>query len=181
MSGNRIVPMEIWQLILDSLNLRSQLIIYQLCKIFNKRLKITNFYDIGERYIYKLTNDILKRYNDIKFLNIRGTNVTDEGIQHLKLEKLSTNKFITDNGIKYMTSLQYLNISRLNDKITDEGIKSLKLHTLYAIGDKCKITDEGIGGELKNLIIAYNPNITDNGIKVLKHFEVIKRFIFLSL
>src|SRR3989344_5871608 len=74
-----------------------------------------------------------------------------------KLDALNNNK-ITNEGIKHM-KLHTLNAS--NSKITDEGIKYMQLHILHA---SYYMTDEGIKHmQLHTLYASYN--MTDEGIK----------------
>ena len=73
---------------------------------------------------------------------------------------------LRDEGIKHMR-LHTLYASD-NPKITDEGIKHMRLHTLYA-SDNPKITDEGIKHmQLHTLSASNNPKITNEGIKHMR-------------
>ena len=126
MTNNKDYPIAIWNEVFEFLDqdILSQLRLKSVNKNTN-RLRIINFCTIGNKYLNKLNDKILKQYDYIKYLNI------------------SCNKKITNEGIKYMTQLHSLNASR-NEKITDEGIKHfIQLHELYA-SDNPNITDKGI-------------------------------------
>ena len=69
------------------------------------------------------------------------TKLTDDIISKYNITMLKSNLNITDEGIKHM-QLHALYAS-YNPNITDEGIKHMQLHTLYA-SNNSKITDEGI-------------------------------------
>ena len=90
--------------------------------------------------------------------------LTDDIISNYNITMLNAdNSKITNEGIKHM-QLHTLYAS-YNSKITDEGIKHMQLHTLDA-SDNPKITDEGIKHmQLHTLDASYNSNITDEGIK----------------
>src|SRR5438445_1970588 len=70
--------------------------------------------------------------------------------------KLLSNSIL--KNYKYITKLS----TYMNNKITDEGIKHMKLHTLFVSNDN--ITDEGIKHMNLRKLFAYSNNITDNGI-----------------
>ena len=74
---------------------------------------------------------------------------------------------LNDNILFNLKYVKYLGASH-NKKITNNGIKHMNLHTLYASGNM-GITDDGI--KHMNLYILYasnNTNITDSGIKHMK-------------
>jgi len=78
----KILPIEVWQLILDLCPLISQFNLISCCKLFSKRLQIIDFYYIDDREKAKLTDQILKRYPHIKYLDASGEycQVTNEGM-----------------------------------------------------------------------------------------------------
>ena len=118
------LPIEIWQQLLDIVDLLSQIRLTQVNSYLHNNLKITDFYNIG-LYHFKLRDDILKNYKYIKKLEANDK-ISDEGIGHLDLYLLDTNynNKISDYGIKDMTNLRILRIENKDSKITDEGIKS---------------------------------------------------------
>src|SRR3989344_5709591 len=81
---------------------------------------------------------------------------------YVEIDKLdaSENNKITDEGIKHM---QLHTLDAMCSQITDEGIKHMQLHTLEA--PRSQITDEGIKHMQLHILYAYLSNITDDGIK----------------
>ena len=160
---DRIIPLDIFQnVIFNFCNGKEQILLKKL--FYNSRLEITIL--IG---IICLTDDILKTYSKIKYLNASNNlDVTDEGIKHMDLKVLNIqgNYYITNKGIKHMTNLKVLDVSE-NIKITDEGIKHMtNLKELYANGFNSNITDEGIKHmDLEILYTCDNSNITNEDIK----------------
>src|SRR5438309_1055043 len=120
-----MMPIEIYQVILERSNFLSQIRLTELCKYFHNNLKIYDFININKK-------------------------ITDEGISHMNLHILDAegNSKITDKGISHM-KLHTLNaasipwIENASSNITDNGIKNMNLHELYAHSNT-KITDEGI-------------------------------------
>jgi hypothetical protein len=123
---------------------------------------------------------LLKGLNQLKFMYLSGTNVTDSGLKFLnRLSQLNgldlANTKITDAGledIKELSQLQYLNL--WNTKITDAGMEQLKklpkLQSLYL--GMVKITDAGLG-HIKGLttlqsLSLVDSKITDAGLEHLK-------------
>src|SRR5690242_14486316 len=98
MDNNYILPIELYQEILERSDFITQIRLYQLNNYFHENLKLNDFYT--HKYVYKLNDDILKRYKHIKYLKANPP-ITDNGIQHLQLHTLDTpfNKRITDNGL----------------------------------------------------------------------------------
>ena len=88
--------------------------------------------------------------------------------QVLKSIYLCYNDKITDEGIKSLTNLTSIYL-RYNDKITDEGIKSLTNLTSIDLCHNDKITNEGIKllTNLTFIDLRYNDKITNEGIKSL--------------
>jgi len=140
-----ILPIEVWQLILELCSLPTQLNLTVACKLFNHRLHIIDFNNIENEYKHKLTNDILKRYQHLKHLDASDNlKISNQGIKHLNLDTLNAenNDRITDRGLRHL-KLTYLDASN-NNFITDEGIKHMDLQVLFASGYSCKITDQGM-------------------------------------
>lgn len=169
------LPIELWQIILDYSYFIEQINLTMVCKYFNNNLKIFDFlcnntdsfswsYDY-DKINEKVTNDILKKYPYIKFLDISFMeNVTDEGIKHLKLHTLRTNDNITDDGIKHMNLYELCS----NRNITDEGIKYMTNMEDLNIASE-NVTDKGIENmtNLKYLDEHWS-GITDEGLKNIK-------------
>lgn len=134
--------------------------------------------------VKKIINDICKnpnklskkqllyisKYIDIKELNLVGNyDITDNELMHLQLDSLiafGSKCKISDNGIKHM-KLKVLDASG-NKKITDEGIKDMQLEKLYIVHNE-NITNEGIKNMyLHTLYTGNKSKISDEGIKHMK-------------
>ena len=64
-----------------------------------------------------------------------------------------------------------------NQKITDDGIKDMQLHTLYA-SDFSKITDKGIKHmQLHTLNASYNSKITDKESNICIYIHYMQHVI----
>ena len=114
----------------------------------------------------KINNHLKNKVCDIKFIKYLIAN-------KFKITNLEIDNRFTDDDIKSLTDLTYLDLSYdIGDKciITDKGIRDLTNLTTLKIGRKCTITDEGIKG-LTNLTTLNfeigHSNITDEGIKHL--------------
>ena len=81
---------------------------------------------------------------------------------YVKIDKLdaSYNNKITDEGIRHM---KLYTLDALRSNITDEGIKHMQLHTLNA--QMSQITDKGIKHMQLDTLYANGSLITDEGIK----------------
>ena len=150
------LPIEIWQLILNSLNFKSQIIMRMVCKLFYEKLEIWNFNNIPHKYLRKLTDTILLAYPFIRYLNAahnsRITNVnhltdlqklwafgsscgiSDTGIKNLNLIYLDADHNPKITNVNHLTNLQIL-LARYSCGVTDDGIKDLKLIALHAYGN----------------------------------------------
>lgn len=126
-------------------------------------------HDIVHKYIFENTillkhNTVIRQLSDIiKEQLLTYTNITDEHLikisKHMTITKFKMNNNITDNGIKDLIHLQYLNLQD-NNKITNNSIKKLiKLITIF-INDN--ITMEGMS-KLSNL---QQINVKDDGIYI---------------
>jgi len=96
------LPIELWQLIFDQLSLKHQLRLKQVNKLLSIKLDIIDLYHIKDSYRSKLTDEIIKKYTNLKYLDASyNSSITDNGVQYLKLHALnaSHNNNITDNGI----------------------------------------------------------------------------------
>ena len=109
----------LWFDIFNLLDLKSQLSLLFTCSSLNNNLSITNLYDIEEKYLNILTNDIL-RFGIFKYVT-----------------KLKCNNKITN--VSFMKNLKKLD-ARYGCGIDQNGIIGLDLVELYTIGNN-KITD----------------------------------------
>jgi len=125
------------------------------------RIKIKDFWNISDKIQIKLSDEILKKYNDIEFLDAE-INPKITNVNHIiNLKKLDTfyECGINDNGIKNLINLEYLNANN-NSKITNVN-HMINLKTLHAMHN-CGINDNGIKNllNLEYLIADNNPKIT---------------------
>ncbi|ARF11257.1 hypothetical protein Klosneuvirus_1_114 [Klosneuvirus KNV1] len=111
-----ILPVEIIQLILDMLPLPTQVNLTQLNHYIQDHLRITDFYNIEQKYQQKITDDILKKYPYIKKLDASNNlKITNEGLKHLNLHTLNVSLDfsyygygdITEDGIKHMPLINF--------------------------------------------------------------------------
>ena len=130
--------------------------VYDLCLVnqyFDNNCKIIKIVD-NNKYP-KITNHKLKILINLTSLNLG-----------------SKDNIITNEGIKELTNIKFLNLFD-NNKITDDGIKGLiNLSSLNLLLSN-KITDDGVRG-LTNLTYLYlydNNIITNQGIKVLTNLK----------
>lgn len=151
-----ILPIEIWQIILDKVKIKSQLKLTTACKYFHNNLKVTDFSNVKYKYASLLTDDILKNYPYITKLKI-SNNVKINNLNHFKkLEEL----YFYGNCDLDNESLKGLNLKKLvlfdNPNLTDiNHLTNLK--ELIIIDSKCGIGNDGI----KNLNVKYL-NVTNN-------------------
>ncbi|XP_073230297.1 uncharacterized protein [Porites lutea] len=135
-------------------------------------LRINNLQSLGCIEIAKLLpgNQHNQGFCELKRLNLRHNNITDEGVKHLSTALTHTNctlnslnlwyNNITDEGVKHLsTALTHTNctLNSLNlwyNNITDEGVKHLSTALTHT---NCT---------LNSLNLGYN-NITDEGVKHL--------------
>lgn len=120
-------------------------------------------------YHTKLHDAAIMFLDNLEVLSSYSVVFSDYAIQNLKkikVLKCIQGDFITDNGIKRLTTLTVLVCSR---HITDEGLKNLiNLKTLY-LHENTKITDTGLSYliNLTHLYCGNNTNITKECIKKL--------------
>ena len=130
----------------------------------------------------EVTPELLEKivsFGKISYINLHGSNVTDEGLKVLQdaqgVETIFlTETDITDEGLSYLADLSALIILHLPASITDAGFETIgqltSLRTLIA--DDCKVTDVGMAelenlSELRWLKINYT-NIGDKGLDSIK-------------
>ena len=114
-----ILPLEIWQLIVDLSNPISQIRFCQISKFANLNLCVTDLYNLETKLLTKLDNEIIKKYPFVKKLNA------------------GDNRKITN--VSHMKSLKVLDASGYNCGISDDGIIGLNLNILYG-SNNSKIT-----------------------------------------
>ena len=103
-----ILPFDIWQEIILKCEFIDAIHLRQLNKWFYK-LEIHDFYNIDDKYICKLTNDILIAYPFIRKLNAYNGRITNiNHLTNLKVLYVDWNGGISDNGINKLTNLKEL-------------------------------------------------------------------------
>ena len=105
---NYDVPLEIWQIIIDDLNLTEQISFKTVCSRF-KDLVVTNIYNISYKARKLLTDDSLKQLKGVRELNISfNEQITNEGLKHINPYKLNITNCSKITDIKHMTNLREL-------------------------------------------------------------------------
>ena len=149
-----MIPLDIWKIIFNKLDFKSQLSIISLCTYFKKYLFITDLYNINRKYLNLLTNDILKykifmntqklntdnnrKITDVSFMKslkvlcICGyyCGINQYGIQGLELNELDIMNNNKIYNVSFMKSLKILNVSGVLHIIGQSGIQELELNEL---------------------------------------------------
>src|SRR5436309_652283 len=131
-----------WNIIFDYCDFLSKIRLRQVCKFLYNNLQIIDFYHIDDKYLDKLTDDILKNYNHIKYLNAYNNSKISDVNWMINLKELNArdNCVINQKGIQNLNLIK-LNV-RYNSKITDVSMMTL-LKELDA-SDNCGIDQNGI-------------------------------------
>jgi hypothetical protein len=107
--------------------------------------------DLAYAQASDVTLPLLEGFSEFEYLDLRGTQVTDAGLAHLrnakKLESLYLSAAITDAGMSHLSGLTNLRrLSLMDTKVTDTGLEQLKglsqLEAAYLKGSK--VTEEGV-------------------------------------
>ena len=156
----QMLPIEIWQLVLSKVEFLDQIRLRLVSTLFYQNLEIYDFYNIDNKYLERLDDDVLATYPFIMQLNAalspkinnikhmtklqklnagKISGIDDDSINHLNLTELyvSNNPKITN--IKHMTKLQIL-CAENNYGIGDDSISNFNLTELCA-SDNPKITN----------------------------------------
>ena len=138
-------PIDILQYhIFTNLDFLSQIRFRQVCKWFY-RLEIHDMRNIDKKYLYRITDEILNCYLNVKYLDI------------------SNNNNVT--SVNKMTKLQILDAPG-NCGVDDNGIKDINLVELHA-PDNPKITNVNHMTKLQILDASSTSGIIDDGIKAI--------------
>lgn len=153
-----VLPLELIQYMFDYLIFKDQINLKSLSKNYYHSLRIYDLYNIPEKYKDKLSDEILKNYSYIKYLDV-SNNSNIKNINNLfNLQKLTAGRLcydckINDNDIKnlnlielsiynsditnlnHLTNLKKLTIQNIKSKISNEGIKNLNLEELCLFND----------------------------------------------
>jgi hypothetical protein len=155
-----LLPVEIWQLIVNHCDAINQIRFCQITKFANMCLHVTDLYNMNRDILDRLNDDILKIYPFVVQLNAKNnfsiTNVS--WMRSLKFLDASFNCGIDDTGI---TDLDLIELNaNSNPKITNVSWMC-NLKKLYAFSG-CGIDDAGIAGlDLTELDAHFNPKITN--------------------
>ena len=124
------LPLEILSNCFSLLPFIDKVNLVQACQTFNQSFLITDFYDIDQKYLDRLTDDVLKNKWYIERLNVRDnkkvtkishitglkdlncmgkSRVTDNEFVNMNLYKLNAHNNPTIKRIGHMTNLTYLN------------------------------------------------------------------------
>ena len=121
-----LLPLEIWQEILEYTNFIDQIHLRMVCRDMYF-LKIYDFYNIPYKYKYRLNDDIIKLHPYIKYLDA-SNNKQITSVNHCtQLQKLDASYYcgISDDGFIHCTQLTVLNAT-YNNKITRK-IKKIEI------------------------------------------------------
>ena len=124
-----LTPIEIWQEISIYTGFLAQIRLRRVCTKL-QQLEIHDFYNIDDKYLTLLTNQILEYYPFIQYLKAIHPKITN--INHLtKLKRLdaSDSSGLDDHGVQSVNPIE-LNISN-NSKITNINHMT-RLQRLYA-------------------------------------------------
>ena len=132
------LPIELWTLILDLLDIKLQVRLIQLCKTIKNKIFITDLWHIHYKLKRKLTIEIVKKYPNIKKLCCAGetSRIRYDDLIGLNLVELHADNNLRIKKINHMTNLRILN-AEWNCGIEDEY--GLNLVELYAYSNP-KIT-----------------------------------------
>lgn len=188
MEYNLLIPLDIWQYILNAIDFINQIRLRQICKILYEKLIIYDFYSINRKYLNLLTDDILKNYKNIFNLQIITNHI--QNINHIiTLQKLCISTCNQMKEINNLTNLKELitvnphikNISNLTklEKLTaqrssgicDSDIIGLTNLSELDVWDNAKITNVNHLTNLKKLVANRHSGINNNGISALVKLE----------
>jgi signal transduction histidine kinase len=132
---------------------------------------------------------LVEALDNLRFLSLAGTRVTDAGLAHVKrlkgLQELHLDgTAISDAGLALLADLQGIQILDLKDTaVTDAGLACLKsLHQLRGLYlTRTRITDAGLAHldafpELRTLIL-WNTQVTDAGLHQLHALSHLQELI----
>jgi len=184
------LPIELHQLILSHADFLTQIRLRCANKALHAKLEIHDFYNIDDKYLYRLTDDILRSYPFITKLDFRcyhctninhltrletlsvGTNLPlgNDGISNLvNLKELYINCYSPITNLNHMTKLEFLTV--VHSRIDNEGISKLNLRELHILGES-KFTDLNHMTRLEKLHASGDCGIGDTGIANLNLKEL---------
>ena len=180
------IPIEIYQNILLLTDFITQIRMRQINKIFYEKLEIHDFFNIPDKYLFMLSDNILINYpfikqlyayanKDIKIINYMkklvklnaGDNcgINNEEIAKINVIELNVYNNPKITNVNHMTRLQIL-YAGSNCGINDAGIKYINLHKLHA-GNNPNITNVNHMTKLEDLTAYGYCGVNDAGIQDL--------------
>jgi hypothetical protein len=161
------IPIEIWQLCLSYAEFLVQIRLRCVCKLFHKKLEVHDFYNIDQKYLRELTDNILASYLFIKKLYAGFITTEITNVNHMtRLEILNVYDNNKISTVNHLTRLKVLNASGPVCRLADEGIKRLNLTELNA-SSNYRITNVNHMNQLKILNAGFFCGIDDVGISQL--------------
>lgn len=143
----------------------------ELFKCISKLSCLHAFY-LAPFICHSVTDDSLRFFSNLKWLDIYYSLVTDEGLKHISnVETLYLHACkITGDGLKYLSNLKHIHLSC--SRLTNDSLKYLQNVYTINIGGYSNITYDGMK-YLKNVqeVSLTTNNITDEW---LKYFENLK-------
>ena len=159
-----LIPIEIWQIILNLNDIKSQLMMRMVCELFYK-LNIYDLLNIPKKFKRKLTNNIISQHINLRYLYAgKHTKITQEKINILNLYELNANNNLNIYNINHMNNLEKLKACG-HSGIGNKGIKNVNLKNLH-ISYNMNICNLNHMTNLKKLYVR-NSGIGDIGIKKL--------------
>lgn len=177
-------------------DLKDQMNMYHLTREHEMNLKITDLYDIPEKYLHKIDQNLIKqdKYRTLKRLNLAGNRkITDvnhlldleeldcsyidcaikqDGIKRIvKFKKLNIHDNFGITDLNHLTELVELNCSGDYYEIKQDGIKSIVNLEVLIAWDCSGINNVNHLKKLKYLDCSYNSYINQNGIKNITNLE----------
>ena len=146
------IPIEIVIEIFNLLDLKSQLKMNSLCKMFQQKMFITNLFNIENKYLNLLSDNIISQ------------------TKYHKIEKLNASYNSSIHDVSHMKNLKIL-YAEGNSGIDQKGIQNLDLVELSALYNP-KIKDVSHMNNLKILYAYGNSGIDQKGIQKLDLIEL---------
>lgn len=152
--------LDIWQIIMNLCDIKTQLALSSTCKHFYNNLKIYKLIcqKINPKFLQTIRCCVL---NKIKIVN--GSNLKQNDIIGLNLNYFKIGGYPDISDVSFMTHLKYLSCSGFYCKIDQNGICGLNLKTLLA-HDNTKITNVCFMKNLKKLDCSGMCGINHEGI-----------------
>ena len=166
------LPIELWTLIFDLLDIKIQVRLIQLCKIIKDKIFITDLCNIDYKFKIKINGDIIKKYPYIKRLDARWYSaIKDQDLVGLNLIELYASFNPKIKKINHMTNLRKLNASSTSCGIGDDDLMGLNLVELNAYNNP-KIKKINYMTNLRILHASWSCGIGDDDLVGLNLVEL---------